>query len=159
MKSLPFPAPGNQFLIEHVSLLADSYQQLLGVPLLDRDLKGIVLAERLFNAPFALVSHNTEQDPVFNYANKTALRLFEFSWRDFTTLPSRLSAEAVNRQEREQLLAQVTAQGYIKNYQGVRVSKSGRKFLISNAVVWNVYAGPGDYRGQAACFRDWTFLN
>ncbi len=160
MKQIPYPCPENRFLIEHIELLAYSYRQLLGVPLLgDCCSAGENLAEQLFNAPFALVSHNTAPDPVFNYANLTALSLFEFSWREFTALPSRLSAEPVNRLERGQLLARVTEHGFINDYCGVRISRTGKRFRISNAVVWNVMDRQDNYQGQAACFSEWEFLN
>lgn len=47
-------------------------------------------------------------------------------WNEFTRLPWRLSAEAVNQAERRQLLAQVSAQGYSDDYRGIRISKTGR---------------------------------
>jgi hypothetical protein len=73
-------------------------------------------------------------------------------------MPSRLSAEPVNQQERERLLAKVTAQGFIDDYAGVRISKTGKRFLIQGAVVWNVVDEHGVYHGQAAWFKDWTWL-
>jgi len=111
-----------------------------------------------FTLNFALLSHNTDQDPLFNYANRTALDLFEFSWDELIGLPSRLSAEPVNQQERERLLARVTTQGFIDDYAGVRISKTGKRFRIQGAIVWNVIDEQGSYRGQAAWFKDWTWL-
>ncbi|MFI3122781.1 MAG: MEKHLA domain-containing protein [Methylococcales bacterium] len=55
-------------------------------------------------------------------------------------------------------MAQVTADGFIDNYQGVRISKTGKRFKISNAIVWNLVDDNGIYQGQAACFSDWEFL-
>jgi len=49
------------------------------------------------------------------------------------------------------LLAEVTEQGYIDHYEGVRLSKTGKRFLIKNAVVWNLLDDDGGYKGQAAC--------
>lgn len=151
------PNEANQFHRQHIALLSDSYRRLLGRPLLDvandQD-----LGRQAFEADFALLSHDTQADPVFNYANNTALELFELSWAELITMPSRLSAEPVNRQERESLLARVTSDGYIDDYSGVRISKSGKRFLIQNATVWNVVDSDGRYRGQAAWFRDWQWL-
>ena len=78
-----------------------------------------------------MLSHNTKAEPIFNYANAKALELFELSWEEFITLPSRLSAESVNQEERATLLAQVTAHGFIDNYQGIRISSTGKRFKIS----------------------------
>jgi len=139
-------------MVDHVALLADSYARLTGRPLIDADADP---ARRIWEAPFALVSHGTGLDPVFNYANCTALRLFGMSWQAFTSLPSRFSAESVNRKERARLLALVSAQGYIEDYSGVRISATGRRFTIRGATVWNVIDGKGVDYGQAAMFAHW----
>lgn len=155
---MQYPAELNHFLVEHVAILNESYRQLLGQGLIPGARSQQELAEQLFNAPFAVVSHNTAPDPIFNYANLTALNLFELNWEEFIQLPSRLSAEPVNQAERERLLAQVSSQGYINNYEGVRISKSGQRFLIKNATVWNLTDPSGKHYGQAACFKQWQFL-
>lgn len=152
------PSAGNRYHHKHVELLADSYRRLLGRQLWPAG-EHENLGEQLFHADFALLSHNTDADPLFNYANRRALELFEFSWSELIGLPSRFSAEPVNRQQREQLLAQVTRYGYIDHYRGVRIAQSGRRFMIRDAVVWNLVDQFGNYQGQAACFGDWEFLS
>ena len=109
-------------------------------------------------APFVTASHGTEADPVFNYANRAALALFETTWTDFTSMPSRLSAEPVAREERAQLLARVNQRGFIDDYSGIRISTSGRHFRIRRATVWNVVDTRAAPRGQAVVFRDWEYL-
>lgn len=158
MSDIPFPSEENGFLFEHAQLLLQSYRQLLRVSMLADNKTGISLAEQLFKAPFAVVSHNTDQDPIFNYANQTALSLFEFGWEEFNSLPSRLSAEPVNRQERARLLSEVTEKGYIDHYEGIRISRTGKRFRIKKAVVWNLVDSEGVYRGQAARFGEWEYL-
>jgi len=157
MLDLPVPSQENDFYENHIELLLNSYRSLLGRPLLEPS-AGLPLGQQVFEADFALLSHNTDADPLFNYANQTALDLFELSWSEFVGLPSRFSAEPVNREERERLLNQVASQGYIDNYAGVRIAKSGKRFLIERAVVWNVYDNQRNYYGQAACFSDWRLL-
>jgi hypothetical protein len=105
-----------------------------------------------------LVSHGTEADPVLNYGNQTALALWEMSRDELARTPSRLTAEAPNREERARLLDAVTQRGFIDDYSGVRVSKTGRRFKISRATVWNLLNEQGKPCGQAAMFRDWEFL-
>lgn len=152
------PCPDNRYHQAHAELLAASYRRLLGRELsLQADATD--LGEMLYHADFALLSHNIAADPLFNYANRRALELFEFSWSDLIGLPSRFSAEPVNRQQREQLLAQVSRYGYIDHYSGVRIAQSGRRFMIRGAVVWNLVDQFGNYQGQAACFGDWEFLS
>ncbi|MCX7087668.1 MAG: MEKHLA domain-containing protein [Methylococcales bacterium] len=151
------PSTQHDFLVQHTRLLMQSYERLLASPLVMAS-ENMDSVNGLFNAPFALVSHNTAVDPVFNYANAKALELFEYSWDDFTCLPSRLSAEPMNRHARESLLVTVRQQGYIRHYQGIRLSKTGRRFQINNAVVWNLFDSDNRYSGQAACFKEWVFL-
>jgi len=108
-----------------------------------------------FIAPFAVVPHGVASDPVFSYGNCTALPLFELSWQQFVKLPSRRSAEPL---ERERLLAAVSAQGFIDDYSGVRISATGKCFRIERATVWNLVDEDGTHCGQAACFAAWTVL-
>jgi hypothetical protein len=75
-----------------------------------------------------------------NYGNQAALALWEMSWDEFTRTPSRLTAEMPNREERTRLLEIVSHNGFIENYSGVRISKTGEP------------------RGQAATFCEWKFL-
>lgn len=152
------PSKANHFLNQHASLLIHSYRELLGKALIPETQSHTALAQDLYYAPFVVVSHNTALDPVFNYANRKALELFGFSWEEFTALPSRLSAEPSHQLEREKLLAEVSLNGYSANYQGIRITKTGRRFLIKNAVVWNLLDGEGNYAGQAAKFGEWEFL-
>jgi hypothetical protein len=154
--SIP-PCEDNRYYQAHVALLLDSYQQLLNQPLLET-VAGLPLGQQVFEAGFALLSHNADGDPLFNYGNRTALDLFELSWQELIGMPSRFSAEPVNRRERERLLAEVGSKGFIANYSGVRIAKSGKRFLIQQAVVWNVHDNQRNYYGQAACFSDWILL-
>lgn len=110
-------------------------------------------------APFALVSHGIEPDPIFNYANKTAERLWEMDWDEFTTTPSRLSAEPMRREEREQLLQKVSTFGFAEHYEGIRISKTGKRFWIRDTTIWNVLDEKGQCIGQAACFSKWEYID
>lgn len=151
------PGPDNDFLAPHALLLLESYRRLLGRELVAA---GTVpeKARALYEAPFVVVSHDTAPDPVFNYANLAAQHLFEMDWNAFVRTPSRLSAGPVHRDERARLLEEVARNGYIDNYAGIRVSKSGRQFRIERAVVWNLTDALGRYAGQAAVFSDWQDL-
>jgi len=139
-------------------LILSSFLRMTGRDLVDPGLAGKDRYRALFEVPFCVVSHNTEADPVFNYGNKAALELFEMSWADFTRLPSRLSAEEQNREERERLLARVAEHGFIDDYKGVRISASGKRFLVENSIVWNLIDEDGTYRGQAAVLYKWSKL-
>lgn len=144
----------NAFYQRHIDILAKSYrrftqQNLFTTPPSVTD---------CFKHPNPILSHGTQADPVFNFANQAALQLFEYSFEQFLQTPSRLSAEPVERSQREQLLQQVTQHGHIKNYSGVRISASGKRFMIAQAVVWNLYDADDNYYGQAATFSTWEYL-
>jgi hypothetical protein len=114
----------------------------------------------LYHAPFALVSHGTETDPIFCYANLTAQQLWQMGWGEFTRTPSRHSAEPVTdiQGERNALLAQALARGWVDNYEGIRIASTGQRFAIERTVLWNVVDDDGQRIGQAALIRSWRAL-
>lgn len=145
-------------VIAHTLCLARSLKHFTGRELYPGPTTPVVLAEKVFAATFVLVSHGTESDPVLNYGNQTALDLWEMSWAELTGTPSRFTAEAPNREERARLLAEVTTRGFIDDYSGVRISKSGRRFRIHRATVWNLLTESSQPCGQAAMFDQWENL-
>lgn len=128
-----------------VALIAESFARLLGRPLVD---PGVTLWE----APLAVVAHGTEADPLFFFGNRAALAMFETTPEEFVGMPSRLSAEAPLREERQALLERVTRDGFIDDYAGIRISAKGMRFPIQAAVVWNLIDAQGMVHGQAAAF-------
>lgn len=131
-----------------IALIAESFARLLARPLVTAD--DPVAA--LWHAPFAVVAHGAEADPLFFFGNRAALAAFETDLDAFVGMPSRLSAEAPLRGERQMLLDRVSAHGFIDDYAGVRISARGRRFRIENAVVWNLIDAHGTRHGQAAMF-------
>ena len=112
----------------------------------------------LFDASFVIVSHGTETDSIFNFGNRVALKLFELSWEEFIRLPSRESADQENHENRKQLMARVKRDGCADDCSGVRVSSTGKRFLITGATVWNIVDQNSIYYGQAAMFDNWSWL-
>jgi hypothetical protein len=132
-------------------LLCGSYRRIVGKDLVPRVLTQREAVRWLYeDAPFSLLAHDTATDPVFIYGNKSAQRRFEYSWEELTALPSRLSAEAPERQARENFLRQVAERGYVDDYEGIRISKSGKRFPIADVTVWQLIDVDGTIRGQAA---------
>jgi len=145
-------------IVEWSQLLLDSFRHWTGRELLERTGSAEAQAQALFAAPFVLVSHGTEEDPVLNYGNRIALELWETTWEQFTRTPSRLTAEPVNQADRERMLAQAAARGFIDDYRGVRISNTGRRFQVEDAIVWTVIDAKNKKLGQAATFSRWSFL-
>jgi len=144
--------------IRHAQILMNSFRQFLGRELIDRSDDPVDDAGRLFEAPFVVVSHGTQADPILNYGNRTALTLWETDLATLTTMPSRLTAEPMHRDERAQMMARAARDGYVDDYRGVRVTLTGRRFLIDRAIVWNLIDEHGNAAGQAATFSDWKWL-
>lgn len=145
-------------IVEWSQLLLNSFCHWVGRDLLERVGDSDYQAHALFQSPFVVVSHGMDEDPLLNYGNQVALELWELTWEQLVMTPSRLTAEPINRAEREWMLEQARTHGYLDTYRGVRISSTGRRFLVENAVVWNVVDAGGQRVGQAATFAQWTWL-
>ena len=139
-------------------LLLDSFRRWLGRDLIERKGSPEEQAKTLYQAPFVVVSHGMEADPILKYGNKAALDLWEMDWERLTKTPSRLTTEPGNQAERTRMLAQAQEKGFIDDYKGVRISGTGKRFLVEQAIVWNVVGAEGEQLGQAATFSSWKFL-
>lgn len=142
----------------HVKLLIDSYKRWTGKELVTPS-PGSSAVDAVFNAPLAILSHGIEADPVLNYGNRLTLQLWEMDWETLTGMPSRLTAEPMEREARDRFFDKVTSDGYVDNYTGIRISKNGRRFYILNATVWNLIDDSNQYCGQAACFLNYRYLD
>ena len=145
-------------VIDWSQILLDSFHHFLGYQLIPRDANREAQAQALFETSFVVASHGIQEDPILNYGNKMALQLWSMTWEEFTETPSRLTAEPMNRAERQAMLQQAEQQGYIDHYRGVRISSTGTRFLIEKAIVWNLVDSSGNKCGQAATFAHWTML-
>ncbi|MBB5190982.1 PAS domain S-box-containing protein [Silvimonas terrae] len=131
-------------------LLAESYTRLTGRLLVPATVPLHVAPRWLYEeAPFAVLAHNTAADPVFIYGNKAAQQRFGYSWDELVQLPSRQSAEAPNREARQQFLERVQRQGYEDGYSGVRITRAGQRFMIEEATLWQLLDAAGTLHGQA----------
>lgn len=152
------PTVKNGFQADHAALMAASFLSLLSRPLLAAPIAEVPTAEALYHAPFPILTHDGAADPVLTYGNLAAQALWELPWDQLTALPSRLTAEPAHRAQRDAMFAEMRAKGFIENYAGVRISATGRRFEIRNAVIWPLKGADGLQRGEAATFQDWQFL-
>lgn len=143
---------------QHARLLLDSYKHWTGQELIQINESGSLL-EQVHNANVIILSHGIEPDPILNYGNKLALTLWEMTPEQFHSTPSRLTAEPMERAERESFLKEVTSNGFVSNYTGIRISRTGKRFFIKQATVWNLIDAEGGYCGQAATFKSYSFLD
>ncbi|WP_282937423.1 MEKHLA domain-containing protein [Paenibacillus sp. RC67] len=154
MNNIQRPTHGIGAGEDHAALILNSYRQLLGKDLFEIH-EGVGLAEQLFNSDIVVLSHGTESDPILNFGNRAALMLWEMDWDTFSRTPSRYTAEAMERSERDRFLKAVAEKGYVDNYTGIRISSTGRRFYIKEAIVWNLRDASGRYAGQAAAFKQY----
>lgn len=133
-------------------LLAGSYCRLTGKRLTPQ---GRGARWLYYQAPFAVLAHDVGTDPRFIYGNRAAQACFEYAWDELVGLPSRLSAEAPERAERQRLLNAVRRDGLVTGYRGLRIARSGRRFWIDDGVIWQLIDEQGVARGQAALFSSW----
>lgn len=145
--------------IEQSQILLNSYRQFLSEELISRDGSDEDQSRALFDAPFVVVSHGTQTDPILNYGNQVALNLWEMDLETLLQTPSRMTAEPMHRDERARLLERTSRDGFVDDYRGIRIASTGRRFLIEKAIVWNLVNDAGDRVGQAATFSDWVFLD
>jgi MEKHLA domain len=144
-------------IARHSQRLLHSYQHWTGTSLLNVSGISEKIAQALFEAPFVLVSHGTEADPIFNYGNRKALQLWELSWEEFTKMPSRQSAEKIVQEERDRLLAEAASKGF-SNYSGVRITSTGKRFQIQDGILWNLIDEQNQRCGQASVFCQYKFI-
>ncbi|SHG32227.1 MEKHLA domain-containing protein [Cognatishimia maritima] len=147
------PSDKNAYQAKHALLLLRSYVALIGEPLLPT-----LDAKPLYEAPFPVLSHNTAADPILTYGNLAAQQLWEMSWEDLTILPSRLTAEPNHRDQRAHMFEVMRETGFYRNYEGIRVSATGRRFQIRNATIWTLFDDMGQKCGEAATFTEFEYL-
>lgn len=155
---IPEPDAANGFHAGHVADLLRCHRALTGKILMESQGSAEEAARRAYHAPFVLLSHDGSDDPLLTYGNLAAQELFGMGWEKLVGIPSRKTAEAPERAEREGLLRRVAESGFIDDYSGIRVAADGRRFLIRNATVWNVSDKSGARIGQAATFSEWQPL-
>jgi hypothetical protein len=145
-------------VIQHSRRILLSYESITGIALFDAAHSDEYRSYLLYHAPYVVVSHGIQQDPIFNYANLTAQQLWHIDWNSFIQLPSRFSVEPDRIEDRELLLAEAAKNGFINNYSGVRIASTGKRFKIEQVILWNLPDEINIKIGQVALFRNWTNL-
>ena len=161
----PSPNWYDPIMHNHGCYLIESYNKLTGKELIDTELynknKQEATKEMFLNMNRIVLSHGIQQDtngPILNYANSAGLKLFAASWDELTTMPSRYTADTeMDRELRQQFMNEVTKNGIVNNYSGIRIGLNKVKFRIKQASVWNVIID-NNFIGQAATFDSYDFL-
>ncbi len=158
-KSSPKPYLSASVVMQNL-LLIESYFRKTGRPLFDQEVEIQNVAQLLWEAPFALMSHDASEDPKVTYANKAGLALFEAEWDEMIGVESKNTAreegDVNHREERAAMLKEALAKGYVDSYTGVRQTiKGDKEFKILDATIFSIESPGGDAMGQGAVVRLW----
>ena len=143
------------------TLILNSHDQAFGcalIPSARQRQSARVLCQELFACGFPVLAHGIEDDPKLSYANADALLLWETNWTGLIGLPSKLTAPESERAERRSALLKAQDFKAISGYDGIRISRRGRRFMIRNARIWSLKDSEEKVLGQAASFRDWWWI-
>jgi hypothetical protein len=154
-QSSPFnaPSPGKEFDKDRwVHCISKSLQTLYGTSLFDE--LGLADFEQVHcNQRHVVISHGTQDDPIFNYANEAGLKFFDYSEEEFVQLQSKYSTpDGFLRADRTVIVERVRDQGWVIIDKAVRQNKSGDCFLVHRILFFNVFDDDGKRIGQAATF-------
>lgn len=147
------PSPTNGFQTAHAELLISSFQKVTG-----RSLLSEATSKSLYDCPDVVLSHNANADPILTYGNLAAQSLWQLSWDQLTQLPSRKTAEPAHQAQRTEMFQHMRKYGFYENYRGIRISATGQRFEIRNATIWTLTDAFGHHIGEAATFKDYSYL-
>lgn len=151
--------PTYESLAKQSQFILKSYEHWFHQALIEvKSATPVQIAQRLFEAPMVILAAEKESDPFLNYGNLQALKLWETTWDELLKTRGRETAEVSEQKQRASFLSQVNQKGYIDQYEGIRVSKTGKRFLIKNVKVWRVFDEFQNDLGQAATFSHWIYL-
>ena len=64
--AIPEPSEQNDFLVDHIEMLCRCHKLWTGHELVEPGLSRLEAARYVYTAPYAVLSHDTRADPVFN---------------------------------------------------------------------------------------------
>ncbi len=151
--ALAMPGEENDFHDAFVQKVLASHLRVVGRPLL-AGWNG----RNVWSGDFALLTHRGDRRAMLNYGNTFALGLWACDWQQFTATPSSATAPDDDRASREAMMQQVVREGFVSGYEGRRVSRTGRPFLIQDVTIWRLLEENGESFGVAAFFRQYKHL-
>ena len=151
--TLAAPGAENNFQDAFVQKVLASHLRVVGQPLL----AGLT-ARDVWSGDFALLTHRGDAQAILNYGNRFVLDLWACDWAQFTITPSSATAPEDGRAERAAMMQQVVRDGFVRGYDGPRVSRTGRLFLIQDVTIWRLLDVSGGNFGIGAFFRQYRYL-
>jgi len=136
--------------ITRASEILESYRRRLGHDLFDRSGDPAEDGRRLFELPMAVLAHDASPTPLLDWANLAAARAFDATPESLLGRPSAATAPADAVADRGKLFEALARDGFVTGYSGVRVSLTGRRFVIDDVTVLEVTDATGRPAGHAA---------
>jgi hypothetical protein len=156
---LAMPDGTNGFQKDFVARVARAFAHVTGRDLFaEAGIDPAAAGLSAWSGNFALLTHRGDPEAMLNYGNRFALDLWECHWDQFIRTPSRATAPADDVKERTTMMDKVSRDGFVSGYQGRRISRSGKLFLIRDVTVWQLREPSGDSFGVAAFFRNYRRL-
>eukprot|EP00891_Asterochloris_glomerata_P005660 jgi/Astpho2/5660/Aster-x1308 len=128
-------------------LMLESFHRKVGRNMMeDKDIEIKDAPKALWDAPFALLSHEFgDSEAKYDYANKAALDLFETQWDQLVGKPSTITSpeDQQVRGDREQLLQQAREKGTVEIKDAIRRTLKGAKIQLTSGVLWTIEAPTG----------------
>ncbi len=153
-----FPSLENNWRNDIAEIAIASYEHFIGESVVDYKNKFSSPSEALFHLNRPLLVHDTQSDPIFCYGNLLALEIFEYNWEELIKLPSRLSAEVTQQEDRLKMMNEIKRTGYAKGYSGTRITKTGKRIKIGDTTIWNLLGPNSQFSGQAALIKKFEYL-
>lgn len=138
-----------RFVTRAVEIL-DSFRRHLGRELVERSGDLAEDARRLFDLPLAVLAHDTSPAPLLDWVNLAAARAFDATPETLLGRPSAATAPAEAIADRQHLFTLLAEHGFVTGYSGVRISLTGRRFIIDDVTVLTLADTSGRQAGHAA---------
>lgn len=153
------PDAANGFQGDFASRVARSFAHVTGRDLFaEAGIDPAMPGASAWRGDFALLTHRGDPAAMLNYGNRFVLSLWEMDWDQFAATPSAATAPEDGVEERRQMMEEVARTGFVSGYNGRRISRSGRLFVIRDVTVWRLDEPDGGNFGVAAFFRRYDYV-
>jgi PAS domain-containing protein len=137
-------------VVARAAAILDSFRRHFSHDLFDRAGDPAEDARRLFDLPQAVLAHDTSPEPLLDWANRAAAAAFDATPESLLGRPSAATAPADAVADRGKLFEALARDGFVTGYSGVRVSLTGRRFIIDDVTVFELFDAAGQPAGHAA---------
>lgn len=131
-------------------VILDSYRHRLGRDLFERSGDAVEDARRLDDLPLAVLAHDSSAQPRLDWVNRAAGQAFDATPARLLGMPSAETAPADAAADRGRMFETLAETGFVSGYSGIRISVSGRRFMIEDVTVLTLTDAAGRPAGHAA---------